>query len=1011
MYLKNIIQWSFRNRAAMIVVVLLVLVLGTISYFTLPMEFLPEADNPQVVVATLGQGHDAASMKQGVTGPVEEAVSTIKGKSDVLSETGDGYSQVILNFDADTDMKEATQEVKEALSSVTFPEGVTEPNVVQLNTSMIPVSEVTFSFADGLTDKNMETVEKEILPLFQSVTGVANVSLYGKAEQRIVIQPDKKKLEKYHLPLDSLLGMLEGQNFAVSAGEKVIDGKRSNIKVSGNLDDLDTLRNMVIPNPVPEAPPLRLKDVASVKLTADQESMTRINGDETLALSVTKDSTSSAVDVAKEVEKTVKAVNTDYKGIKAKVAYSTSDMIESSVNSMMQEVLLGALFATIVIMLFLRNIRATMITIVSIPLSLGMTLLLLWASGVTLNILTLGGIAVSIGRLVDDSIVVVENIFRRMQVGRLTKQTIVDATAEVGKAITSSTLVTVAVFLPMGLIDGSLRNFILPFALTVTYSLLTSLVVAVTVVPLMSSRLFRSSREKEHKKPDRYLRLLNWSLNHKFVPILVAIVIFVGSIVLYTVMPKGAISAEDASMVTVTMDYPSDTPVTKVKEKAQDLEKKILKLKGYTDVMMMVGSSSDQAKWGEVRSSTQATFTIFMKEGADAEKFIDELEKEKDHYPDAELSVAAASMMSSGTSAITYDVIGDDEEKLEEVSQKVIAAVKDVDGVEKVSSNQEEKKPVYSVVVDTSKGNTQQTAMQLRMLLNETPMGTVRIDDRDTSVYLDAKVDPSSKKDLDKLKLSTPEGKAVSLSSLASIEKNELSSTLLHKNGNPYIRVSAEVDPEKLSVVSQQMGMKINEIQLPKDVKVEVGGASDQQANEFADLGLTMLASIGIVYLIMVITFKSLRAPIAILMSIPLAAIGSILGLMITQVPVDPTALIGGLMLIGVVVTNAVVLIDRVKQNEETMTIREAIVEASGTRLRPILMTAIATICAMLPLLFGNSEDGSLVSQGLAVVVIGGLTVSTVLTLVIVPVFYELLHFRQSKIQRIDRQEGKQTTV
>ncbi|WP_054950350.1 efflux RND transporter permease subunit [Numidum massiliense] len=1009
--MKGITTWSFRNRAAIVVSVLLVLCLGVLSYFTLPMEFLPEADNPQITIATLGQGYDADSMVQAVTEPLEQAVAGVKGKRDVFSQTGDGYSQVNIFFASDTDMKAATQEVKDALSALTFPEGIAKPHVVQLNTSMIPVAQVSLAFNDGITKENIKKVEKEILPQFQSVKGAAQVAVYGKTDPRVVIRLDKDKMAKYQLPLQSVMGVLEGQNFAVAVGEKPMDGQTTNLKVISNLDDLDALKNLTLPlpggatgeaNSASAAPPtVRLKDVATIDTSVAQESTTRINGKESLLLVVTKDSTSSAVSVADEVQHKVEKLNKEHTDVRGEVVFATSDMIVDSVNTMLREVLLGALFATVVIMVFLRNVRSTLITIISIPLSLGLTLLLLWLSGVTLNILTLGGVAVAIGRLVDDSIVVVENIFRRMQAKTLSKEDVIAATGEVGKAITSSTLTTVAVFLPLGLISGSLRSFILPFALTVTYSLLTSLIVALTVVPLMSNSLLKRAKLPRHKQPKRYVRVLRWSLNHKFVPIALSVVVLVGSVVLYAAMPKGAVDAEDATMVSATMTFPSDTPLEKVKQKGLALEKQILQMKGHEHVIMQQGNSADAAAWGQVNNPTEVEFTVVMKEGADAEKTVTAINALKKQYPDADITASTASMMGGANgSVVTFDIVGGDEKALDDAANRLTAALKTVTGVKKVSSNVEEKKPVYAIVVDTAKGNTQQTAMQLRGLLNETPLGTVRLDGNDTPVYVDANIEPKSEKDLKKLSLVTEKG-IVPLSSVAKVEKEKRSSTVLHKDGKSYVRVSAEVDPQQLSVVSAAMDEKVKQVNLPKGVTVQTGGASDQQASEFADLGLTMLASIGIVYLIMVITFKSLRTPIAILMTLPLASIGAVLGLLVTQVPVDPTAMLGALMLIGIVVTNAIVLIDRVKQNEERMTIREAILEGAATRLRPILMTAIATICAMLPLLFGHSADGSLVSQGLAVVVIGGLTVATVLTLVIVPVFYELLYFRKSKEQRL----------
>ncbi|PKR85473.1 efflux RND transporter permease subunit [Heyndrickxia camelliae] len=997
--MKYLTKWAFRNKAALIVMTILTLGLGIGSYFALPMELMPEADNPQVAVATIGQGYNSQTMTQEVTEPIENAVATVKGKTDVFSTTGDGYSQVTVSFDSKTDMKEAKKHVEDAINNLKLPDTVSKPNIIQYDTSMIPVAELSIAFDESSKEANLQKLEKEILPKFESVNGVGNVTLYGKENPVVEVRLNLKKLSAKQQSINSIMSLLQGQNLSVSLGDKNIDGQMSNLKVVGKITSLDELGDLVLPSTMPNAPAVHLKDVADIQRENGQEGISRVNGKDAMAISITKESNASAVTVGKDIKKVADEINKSDDDVHAEILFSSSNMVIDSVNSMLREVLLGALFATIVIVLFLRNIRSTLITVVSIPLSLGLTLLLLWRSGITLNMLTLGGVAVAVGRLVDDSIVVVENIFRKTQKEGFSKETVIKATGEVAKAITSSTLTTIAVFLPMGLIQSSLKAFLLPFALTVTYSLLASLLVALTVVPLMSFGLLKKSKLPEHKAPKRYMNILKWNLNHKWIPVLFAMIMFVGSITLYTLLPKGSISADDATMVSVTMTYPSDTPISKVQDKGLAFEDKLLKLKGYQSIITQQGNSEEQAKWGQVSNPTETTFTVILKDNANADHFIKDVNAMKKDFPNADIQASTASFMGSSQTAITYDLEGPDREKLLEASDEMVKLIDGTNGVKKVSSNAEEKKPVYQLIVDPTKANTGQIAMQLNGLLNKTPIGNMTIDGKETSVVMDTDLNPATKNDLDKIQIATQTG-MVPLSTIAKIEKVTQSSTVLHKNGKEYIRISAEINPKKLSVISADIDKQLDKLKLPKNVKLVKGGAVEQQASDFADLGLVMVISIGLVYLIMVLTFRTLRTPIAILMTLPLASIGAILGLVISRVSVDPTALLGALMLIGIVVTNAIVLIDKIKQNEEHMSIRESIVEAAATRTRPIIMTAVATICAMLPLLFTHAEAGSLVSKGLAVVVIGGLAVATVLTLFIVPVFYELLYFKKSKKQR-----------
>ena len=997
-------KWAFGNRAAVAALTILILVIGVVSYFRLPMEFLPSADNPQVTIISMGQGTDSKTMESEVTIPIERAITGLNGKTSVYSTTGDGFSKVDLFFEAGTDMKQAKQDVQEALSNVALPLYLSKPIISQLNTSMIPIANIAVSFNEGLTTENMDFAREKLPSLYQEIKGVSKVDVYGITDSIISVKIDDGKLAENQISLQAVMGILHGQNTAVAVGEKIIDGKTSNIKVIGDLTSIEKLKGLTI------TPDLTLADIATIEETKDANFISRFNGKDSLDISITKDSQSNAVTISKEIEKVTKEINEKYNQQESVIYISSADLVENSVHTMIKEVLLGALFATIVIMLFLRNIRSTFITIVSIPLSLCFTLFLLSWSGVTLNILTLGGVAVAVGRLVDDSIVVIENIFRKMQTEKFSVQMIIDATKQVGVAITASTLTTVAVFLPMSLLNGGLQEFLLPFALTVTYSLLASLLVALTVVPLMSAGLLKNTKLPEHKPAVRFPKIVTWSLNHKWIVFSISIFLFIGSIGTYFVIPKGAVDSSSADYVLTTLSYPNDTPLEKVKEKTMELESSIQKMDEVKHVFSQVGSPAEAAQYGWVGSPTEATFSILLEDKNDTEHIVKEMEKKKDQYPDALLEVTTASFMMGGASTnIIIDVVGENLADLEDVATTIKEKVQNLEGVEEVTTNQDEKKTVYSLVVDPTKGNTEQIAQQLGVMLNKTPIGTISLDDKQKTVFLEPLLDTKTPEDIENIPVMTDTG-LVPVSSIAKLQSEERSTNQFHKDGDAYLRVTASVDPAKLSEISSAVNLEIfgdnndkKGIDLPENVDVLVGGSSSQQADDFTDLFLIMLVSIGIVFLIMVITFKSIKAPIAILCSLPLAAIGAILGILISGIPVDITALLGALMLIGIVVTNAIVLLDRVKQNEQKMIIRDALVEATATRMRPIFMTAIATICAMLPLLVKQAETGSLVSQSLAIVVIGGLAMATLLTLIVIPCIYELLYFRKSKKQRISQ--------
>ncbi|MHA7963698.1 efflux RND transporter permease subunit [Paenibacillus sp. CAU 1782] len=992
--MSKLTEWSFRNKAAIGLLVVMSLVFGFLSYLKLPMEFLPAADNPQVMITAIGAGSSAKSMEENVTAPLENAVQFIGGKTSMYSTTGDGYTQISLNFDSKKNMKEAKTEVESAVAGVSLPSNVMKPFVVQLNTSMIPIAWITLSFPDGMNQHERALHIAEVETELKKLDGVGQISVSGRSNPIVQVEPKLEELTKAGMPPGILMGALQGRSVNSSLGEQTIGGQTANVNVFAEIDSLQGLKSLSV------APGVTLGEIADVGLAQQQESVSRMNGQDAVMMTITKTADANAVTVGRLISDKVEALNDNALGIEAKMPLSTAESVVTSVESMLREVLLGALFATIVILIFMRNFKATIVTIVSIPLSLGITLYLLDLSGVSLNIITLGGVAVAVGRLVDDSIVVIENIYRRLQKEAFCIELVTSATREVASAITSSTIVTVAVFLPMGLLRGSLQAFLLPFALTVTYSLLSSLVVALTVVPLLSAVLLKGTKEKEHGGSPRFASFLAWNLRHKWIALTVASALLVGSVGLYLNMPKGALDSSSAENISVSLEYPSDTPRPELLEASKKMEQEMMG-SGDTDwVMMWLGNSSENAQYGSVSSPTLITYIADLRTGVDAEVYMEELLSKKGDYPGAELQVNATDlMMGGGSSEIFIDIMGDDLQLLEETAGNLKAAIAPASGVLKVESNQEERKTVYTFRLKPDQAKGEEVALQLYGALNPVPLGSIKLDGESTAVMLAPAASADSEQSLAALTVLTENGPEP-ITAIAELVRSQEPSLYYHKEGKPYLRVTASADPKLLSQAGNGIDKAIEKLSVPEGVTLAVGGASAEQSGDFADLGMTALISIGLVYLIMVLTFKTLRAPLAIMISLPLAAIGAVTALIVSGVTPDFTAMFGALMLIGIVVTNAIVLIDRVKQNEETMTIRAALIEAAATRMRPILMTALATISAMLPLVFGSHESGSIVSQSLAVVVIGGLVAATLLTLVIVPCVYELLYFRKSFKQR-----------
>ena len=683
----------------------------------------------------------------------------------------------------------------------------------------------------------------------------------------------------------------------------------------------------------------------------------------------------------------------------------TAKPIQDSLYTMVEKAALGTIVAIIVILLFLRNIRTTAISVVSIPLSILIALVALKLSNVSLNILTLGALTVAIGRVIDDSIVVVENIYRRLSHPNEKlkgENLIINATTEVFKPIMSSTLVTIVVFLPLVFVSGSVGEMFRPFALAITFSLLASLLVSITVVPSLGATLFRKGvkTKRQHEGLGAisrgYRQILKWSLNHKWIVIIVSIVILIGSIGLgATSLGTSYISSGDDKFLALTYTPKPGETEKAVLNHAEEVEKYLDSKDKVQTVQYSVGGPTPQDPTGSTNS-----LAIMVKYKSDTPNFDEEPDKVLKHiyqfkqpgeWKNQDLGTGA------GNDSVEVTVKGPSTDDIKGTVEKVEKTMKDIDGIANVKSDLTQTYDQYEIKVDQNKAadngiSASQLAMNLNENLPEKTITTVKEKGKkiDVKVKQNKQTDWSAKK-LNNIELKKPTGGTIKLSEIATLQKTTTPSKLTQEDGDYATTVSGKVTDKDVGGKSREVMSKLNDIDKPHNVKLNVGGATDDINTAISQLIIAMVAAIIIVYLILVITFKGGLAPFTILFSLPFTVIGVVLALVITGETISVPSLIGMLMLIGIVVTNAIVLIDRVINNEKQgMAMKEALIEAGGTRIRPILMTAIATIGALIPLLFGQ-DSSILISKGMAATVIGGLVSSTILTLIVVPVIYEIL--------------------
>ncbi|MBS4173988.1 efflux RND transporter permease subunit [Bacillus sp. FJAT-49736] len=1053
--MNSIINFCMKNKFAVWLLTIIVVAAGLYSGVRMKLETIPNITAPVIMVSTVYPGATPDDIAEKVTKPIEQRIKNLPGVDVVTSTSSQNVSSIQVQYQYSKDMDKAETEVKEAVSEVTLPDKVQAPKVSKFNFNEFPILSLSITNSKQSLEELTKTVEEDIVPSLEGIDGVAQVQASGQYEKEVDITFDKKKLAKYGLTEDTVKQLIQGSDVSVPLGLLTFDKNEKAVVVDGNIHSINDLKNLKIPY-TPQAsisgpssisgqtqigktsmngqmpsgagqaasqqpgttrgtaitiPTVKLADIADVKIVGKHESISKTNGENSIGVQISKSSDANTVDVADKVNQKMDELKKNHDGLKVVKMFDQATPIKDSVNTMLNKAIIGALFAVIIILLFLRDFRSTIISVISIPLSLLIAILLLKQMDISLNMMTLGAMTVAIGRVVDDSIVVIENIYRRMSLSseKLRGMDLIrEATKEMFKPIMSSTIVTIAVFLPLGLVTGMVGELFLPFALTIVFALLASLLVAITIVPMFANSLFKGGLKKKHE-PEKehgkiasfYKKILNWSLNHKLITFGLAILIFIGSLLLIPAIGVSFIPSDEQKMVMAT--YKPDPGQTKsdVEKVTSRAEKYFENRAGVKNIQYSVGADNP------MNPGNNNSALFYVEYNKDAKNFDKEPEKViKDLQAMTNKGEWKSQNFASsgGSNNLELLVYGDNVEQIKPVIDKIENIMKQNKSLKNVDSSLSKSYEQYTLVADQSKlagyGLTAgQIGMQLNRVGQNPVLTTIQKDGKDLNVYVT--VDQKSYRDIDALtntKVKSSLGTEVALKDVMKVQTGESPDTISRRDGKIYEKVSAEIKGKDVSKVSANIKKKVDKIKLPSNVEVSMGGVTKDINESFSQLGIAMLAAIAIVYLVLVITFGGAVAPFAILFSLPFTVIGGLVALLITGETLSISSMIGALMLIGIVVTNAIVLIDRVihKQNDGLST-REALLEAGATRIRPILMTALATIGALLPLAFGFEGSG-LISKDLGVTVIGGLTSSTLLTLIIVPVVYEfLMKFKKKK--------------
>ncbi|ANF31749.1 hydrogenase expression protein [Leifsonia xyli] len=1066
---------SMKNRALIALVTIVAAVFGGLALNNLKQELVPSISFPQLVVLSSYPGASPEVVNNDVSTPVEAAIQGVPNLDSTSAVSSTNQSIITAKFTYGTDLATAEQKIDQAINRIKsgLPSGV-EPQVLSGSIDDLPVVQLAVS-SSGDQRTLANDITKLALPDIKDLKGVNDAQLVGEVGRRITITPDPAKLAAAGVSSSAIKDALQQSGVLIPGGSITEDGKTLSIQSGQQLKSVDDIAALPLvrsasgggssasagasgaaagargagaaaggaggaagsvanaPVVLAGAPPT-IGSVATVAETDDPiTSLSRVNGEPALTIAVTKLPSANTVEVSHEVTNLIpdleKKLGSD---AKITVVFDQAPFITQSINSLAEEGLLGLAMAVIVILVFLLSVRATLVTIVSIPTSVLITFVVMWATGYTLNIITLGALTIAIGRVVDDSIVVIENIRRQLVPGVDRAVTIVKAVREVAGAITASTITTVAVFLPLAFVGDVTGELFRPFALTVTIALLSSLLVALTIVPVLAYWFLRAPKVHKHEganqsatdashlsvdeaaaagvdeleHPSRlqagYLPIIRWTLKHSWVTVVAAALVLVLTFFAFPFVKTNFLGSSGQNSLTVTQTLDPGASLQAKDDAAKVVEQKLIDTKGVKTVQVSIGSSGSSLRDAFTGGGGGTTFSITTDPNADQAKLQSTIQHEIDGIEgQGELTLSASSGF-GGSSDIQVDITASNDGDLQKATDSVLTQLQTKKSLSQVTDNLSASLPYVAVEVDRSKAaaaGLSEVAVGtiVSQAMQPTQAGSVAIDNTTLKIYLQSENPPTTVAGLAQLPIPTATG-IVPLDTLASVTEVKGPSTVTTQRGLRTASVTATPATDNLTTANADVSAALKAADLPEGATAKIGGVSANQSDAFGQLGIALLAAILIVYIVMVATFRSLLQPILLLVSVPFAATGAILLQIASGIPLGVASMIGLLMLIGIVVTNAIVLIDLVNQyRRRGMTVADAVAHGSSRRLRPILMTAIATIAALTPMALGVTGHGGFISQPLAIVVIGGLISSTVLTLVVLPTLYNLVIGRRER--------------
>ncbi len=1028
----KIYETSVRKPISTILIFIGVIIFGLYSVRTLSVDMYPEMDMPTITVFTSYVGANAEDIETNITRILEDNLNTVDDLEDITSRSSDNISLVMLEFDWDTDLDVASNDIRDVIGRVEtlLPDDADSPALYRFSSSMMPIM-VLYATATTSYDALYKILDDRLVNVLNRINGVGAVSLSGANEREIQVNVDPRKMEGYNISVEQIGQIIAAENVDVPGGSVDVGSQTMNVRAEGEFITAEDMRDLVIASRGGNH--IYLKDIAQIKDTLKKTSIDeRINGELGVRIVIQKQSGANSVEIAEKVRAALPAIQANMPpDITIGTIVDFSETIQDSINSLTETIMFAFLFVAIVVLFFLGRWRATFIIILTIPVSLIVSFIYLKMSGGSLNIISLSSLSIAIGMVVDDAIVVLENITKHIERGSSPREAAIYATNEVWLAVIATTLVVVAVFLPLTMLTGMAGILFKSLGWIVTLVTVVSTVAAITLTPMLSSLMLRFQATKTYKglgvvfKPidkfldsldNGYAKTLAWVIGHRSIVIVAAIGIFVGSVYLFNRVPSEFFPKVDDASISAVVKLDIGSSV----EYSMDVARKIDKMieENYPEINVIstsTGASDGSNAWAAMQTNTGSyiiNYTFRMPRRSERERTIfeigDLLRKDFSTIPEVvDYSVTTGSSgPSSSGSDIVVKVFGYDMTVTDSLANVIRAKVAKIPGAVDVQLSRDDLRREYRIVYDRGLLGyygltTSQVSMAVRNRINGLTASQFREDGDEYDIMVRyAEPFRRSVEEIENIQIMNAQGSALRLCDVAQVIEDYAPPTIERENRERMVGVNVTLSGAAMSDVVADIETVLSDIDIPSGVTLELGGTYEDQQESFADMSVLLLLIVVLVYIVMATQFESFSMPFIILFSLPFAFTGVFLALWMTDTPLSVIALIGAIMLVGIVVKNGIVMVDFINLlRERGVSLSSAVVNAGRSRLRPVLMTTLTTILGMLPLAIGFGE-GSEMWQPMGIAVIGGLTFSTILTLYVIPVVYTIFGVRGLKKTR-----------